>query len=111
MESGLRITTGRNSIVAHQQDKIEKLAKKVGIENNVQQVLIRTDKMLEDYEDEETDDDLILYMSIICEPLYISRMARPDIQIVVNQLARFNTRAKPQHLNFAKQVVGPEDEF
>lgn len=35
----------------------------------------------------------------------ISRMTRADIQIAVNQLARFNTRAKPQHLKYAKQVV------
>ena len=103
---GLRITTGPNYIVTHQQDKIEKLAKKLGIEsNNSQEVPIRTDKLLEDYEEEKTIDDLILYMSIIGELLYISRMTRPDIQVAVNQLARFNTKAKKQHLTFAKQVV------
>lgn len=76
-----------NKVVINQIDKIGRLAARCNIKKtNHQEVLIKVDKLLRDFEDEPIIDDITWYQSILGELLFIARLTRLDIQFPVNQL-------------------------
>ncbi|CAG7718015.1 unnamed protein product, partial [Allacma fusca] len=103
---GLEISRDKRGIMVHQEDYIQTLAKRFGLENcKSVGIPLQSYRELDPDPTGESHDPSLAFQEIVGALLFVMRCCRPDVAYAVNKLSRYFQNYEKKHMEAAKEVL------